>query len=196
MVAGRALRIARPRDSEALIDEERFQDDEFMPYWAELWPSSRALAELVSARSLRGARTVELGCGLGLVSVAAVLAGGRVTANDWSAESLRFAERNAALNGMQLETVLCDWAQPAPLLERAPWDLILASDVLYEARTCELLADLLPQLGREALVADPDRITSGYFLELIEGRLECRTTTRRIGGVTVSIHRLTPAPSG
>ena len=91
-------------------------------------------------------------------------------------------------------TRIVDWRAMPSDLGRS--DVLVASDVLYEARTCELLADLLPQLGREALVADPDRITSGYFLELIEGRLECRTTTRRIGGVTVSIHRLTPAPSG
>src|SRR4051812_50149306 len=70
------LRVLRPRDSEELLDEEAFDREEFLPYWAELWPSGVALARDVSSRSLRGARTLELGCGLGLPSMAAALAGG------------------------------------------------------------------------------------------------------------------------
>src|SRR5918992_3722199 len=88
-VAGEDLTIARPRDSEALLDEEAFEREELLPYWAELWPSALALARAVAARALRGARTLELGCGLGLVSVAAARAGGRVLATDWSRDSIR-----------------------------------------------------------------------------------------------------------
>ena len=44
-VAGVPLTLARPVAPEALIDEEAFADDEFLPYWAELWPAARALAE-------------------------------------------------------------------------------------------------------------------------------------------------------
>jgi predicted nicotinamide N-methyase len=193
VVAGTRLRIARPRDSEALIDEHRFEDDEFMPYWAELWPSAVVLAEMIGSRALRGARTLELGCGLGLVSVAAAGAGARVTATDWSAESLRFTERNAALNGVELETLFCDWAHPSPVLERAPWDLVLASDVLYEARNCEMLAELLPRLGGEVLLADPDRLTSAYFFDLADGRFSQRETKRRTGGVSVTVYQLRAA---
>ena len=42
--AGRELCVLRPRDSEALLDEHAFEEDEFLPYWAELWPSGVALA--------------------------------------------------------------------------------------------------------------------------------------------------------
>ena len=44
VIGGRELLIARPDDPESLIDEERFEEDEFLPYWAELWPSGIALA--------------------------------------------------------------------------------------------------------------------------------------------------------
>ena len=74
---GRDLRLLRPRDAEALLDEHAFEHEEYLPYWAELWPSSLALARTISGRALRGARTLELGCGLGLPSIAAALAGGR-----------------------------------------------------------------------------------------------------------------------
>src|SRR4051794_9118718 len=140
------LRILRPRDSEALLDEEAFEHEEFLPYWAELWPSGATLARDVSGRSLRGARTLELGCGLGLPSIAAALAGGRVLATDWSADAIRMTERNAERSGARLETLRCDWAHAQPLLDRAPWDLVLAADVLYERRNVDTLGDLLPRL--------------------------------------------------
>ena len=62
------LSLLRPREPEALIDEEAFADDEFMPYWAELWPSGLALARALPRR-LDGLRVVELGCGLGVPSL-------------------------------------------------------------------------------------------------------------------------------
>ena len=79
MLGGRDLDVLRPRDSEALIDEHAFEHEEFLPYWAELWPSGLALARRVAVRALHGARTLELGCGLALPSLAAAIAGGRAS---------------------------------------------------------------------------------------------------------------------
>ena len=194
-VAGRDLRITRPRDSEALLDEDRFEPDEYVPYWAELWPSSRVLARLVAARSLRGARTLELGCGLGLVSTAAALAGGRVLATDWAPESVEFTAANAERNDAVLETLACDWAQPAALVERAPWDLVLGSDVLYELRNGERLLELLPRLVAprgEVWIADPGRPASVPFLEWLGDGWLRETRSVREGGVTVAVHKLRP----
>jgi predicted nicotinamide N-methyase len=162
---GRDLRLLRPRDAEALLDEAAFEHEEYLPYWAELWPSSLALARTVAGRSLRGARTLELGCGLGLPSIAAALAGGRVLATDWSADAIAMTAENAARNGAHVETLVCSWTEPAPLVERAPWDLVLAADVLYEARNVDVLLDLLPRLGAEVWLADPDRPPARRFLE-------------------------------
>jgi predicted nicotinamide N-methyase len=163
-VNGRDLRLLRPRDAEALLDEHAFEQEEFLPYWAELWPSSLALARAIGGRALKGARTLELGCGLGLPSIAAALAGGRVLATDWSAEAIRTTQINAERNDAQLETLVCSWTEPAPLLARAPWDLILASDVLYEARNGEALLELLPRLGPDIWLADPGRKAAEGFL--------------------------------
>jgi predicted nicotinamide N-methyase len=163
-VNGRDLRLLRPRDAEALLDEHAFEHEEYLPYWAELWPSSLALARAIGGRALKGARTLELGCGLGLPSIAAALAGGRVLATDWSSEAIRMTETNAERNDAALETLVCSWSEPAPLLERAPWDLVLASDVLYEARNGEALLALLPQLGRDIWLADPGRKAAERFL--------------------------------
>jgi predicted nicotinamide N-methyase len=161
---GRDLRVLRPRDSEALLDEHAFEHEEYLPYWAELWPSALALARAVGVRSLRGARTLELGCGLGLPSIAAALAGGRVLATDWSQEAIAMTATNAERNDVALETLVCSWTAPEPLLERAPWDLVLASDVLYEARNADALLELLPRLGRDVMLADPGRKPAERFL--------------------------------
>jgi predicted nicotinamide N-methyase len=187
--SGRPLRVLRPRNSEELLVEEAFDHEELLPYWAELWPSALALAKAVGARSLRGARTLELGCGLGLVSIAAAQAGGRVLATDWSAEAVRFTRDNAARNDVQLESEVVDWSRPEMLLERAPWQFVLGSDVLYERRNVDQMLDLLPRLvdrTGEVWISDPGRHTSMDFLDRVGTDWIRRTFERD----RIEIHRL------
>src|SRR5262245_41064328 len=169
-IAGHDLGLLRPRDAEALLDEEAFEQEEFLPYWAELWPSALALARFIGARALRGARTVELGCGLGLPSLAAALAGGRVTATDWAPDAIAMTTENARRNGVEIEALQVSWTKPEPLLEQAPWELVIASDVLYEERNGEALLPLLPRLVEkgEIWLADPGRPAAAPFLERAE----------------------------
>ncbi len=181
------LTIRRPRDSEALIDEDAFAEDEFMPYWAELWPSGLALARRLAGRALHGARIVELGCGLGLPSLVAARSGGRVLATDWSQAALDLLERNAAANGVALATQRVDWSAPEELVRRAPFDLVLAADVLYERRNVALMLSLLPALAAEVWLADPGRSFTEAFLEQAPRRFAVHTA--REDGVYV--HRLT-----
>lgn len=155
------LSVMRPRDSDALATEEAYVQNEFLPYWAELWASGRALAENVVARALRGASVIELGCGLALPSFAAALAGGRVTASDWSSDALGAVAENAVRNSLAVDTVLLDWFSPVE--DVGYFDLVLAADVLYEDRNVAALLDLLPSLGREVWLADPGRVTAGRF---------------------------------
>jgi predicted nicotinamide N-methyase len=162
------LRILRPPDADALIDEARFANDEFMPYWAELWPSGIALAAAVAERDLRGTRTLELGCGLGVASVAAALGGAHALATDWAPEALDVTRKNAALNGVAFETLLVDWSRPESLLARAPFDLVLCADVLYEPRNVDALIELLPRLADEVLLGEPGRPPAARFFELAE----------------------------
>jgi predicted nicotinamide N-methyase len=167
-VGGRDLALLRPRHPDALLSEEAFARDEFMPYWAELWPSGSALARVVGVRALRGARVLELGCGLALPSLAAAAAGGRVLATDWAPDSIALVLRNARRNGLSVDALCCSWTEPEPLVSRAPWELVLASDVLYEERNGEALLPLLPRLidaRGEIWLADPGRPTADAFLE-------------------------------
>jgi predicted nicotinamide N-methyase len=155
---GRDLVLLRPRDTEELLDEAAFdQRDEFIPYWADLWPSAVLLARTLARRSLRGARVLELGCGLGLPSLAAALAGGRVLATDWAPDALDAVRANARRNALAVDTLVSDWRTPGELIARGPFDLVIAADVLYERRNVTPLTELLTTLDTEVWLADPGR---------------------------------------
>ena len=92
-LAGRTLTLLRPPSADELIDEAAFAVEEFLPYWAELWPSGVALAEHVGERDLAGRRVLELGAGLGLPSLAAALRGADVLATDWADDAVALLAR-------------------------------------------------------------------------------------------------------
>ena len=183
-VDGLSLSILRPRQADALLSEEAFEHEEFLPYWAELWPSGLALAHVVRRRDVRDLRVLELGCGLGVPSIVAALGGAEVLATDWSPEALEVAAANAERNGAAVETELVSWADSGRLERGAPWDLVLAADLLYEQRNVDQLLALLPRLGREILLAEPGRPPSVRFFE------EARAVFR-IVEVADRVHRLT-----
>jgi predicted nicotinamide N-methyase len=160
------LRITRPASSEALIDEDAFAArDEYLPYWAELWPSAIALARVVASSELAGLRVLELGCGLALPALAAARAGAAVLATDWSADAVDAAAANAHAAGLVVRTAVADWRDPEPFLAAGPFDLVLAADVVYEARAVAPLLALLAALAPpRVLLADPSRATAGPLL--------------------------------
>jgi predicted nicotinamide N-methyase len=191
--AGRELVLLRPRDAEALLDEDVFeQHDEFIPYWADLWPSAILLARTLAGRALRGARVLELGCGLGLPSLAAALAGGRVLATDWAPTAIEAVRLNAQRNRLELDAAVADWQDAAALVARGPWDLVIAADVLYEQRNTAPLTHLLTELATETWLADPGRAPAAQLLadlELAGWRRTVLAATRR---PAVTVHRLEP----
>ena len=163
-IGGLALSLVHPPDPDELIDERAFEHEEFLPYWAELWPSAVALGRALAARDLDGTRVLELGCGLALPSIVAARLGAEVLATDWSPDALAFAERNAARNGVELRTQLAAWDRPWDMADGG-WSLVIASDVLYERRNVDPLLELLPRLTDEVLLADPGRPALRAFLE-------------------------------
>jgi predicted nicotinamide N-methyase len=163
-LGGRELSILRPPSAEDLIDEDAFDEDEFLPYWAELWPSGLALARAVAARDVRGLRVLELGRGLGLPSLAAAVGGADVLATDWAEDAIELLRRNAVRNGIALRAERVRWDEPEPLEQEGPWELVLGADLLYEARNAQQLEALLPRLGGEVLIAEPGRPYAKEFL--------------------------------
>jgi predicted nicotinamide N-methyase len=180
------LRLLQPRESAELPDEGDVEWAPLVPYWSVLWRSGVALGRELSRRRLDGLRVVELGCGMGVPSFAASRSGAAVLATDTSVEALELLACNASRNGLDVVTAQCDWATPAGLLARAPFDLVLAADVLYERASVAQLLALLPRLAPRVLLADPGRPAADAFLAEARRRWSVETQARGV----VNIHTL------
>ena len=181
-----ALRLLQLPEAAELPDIANVEWAPVAPYWAILWRSGVALARELEGVSLRGLRVVELGCGLAVPSIAAARAGAVVLATDVSAEALAIVGRNAEENDLSIETAVVDWTEPGELVGRAPFDVVLGSDILYERATVAQLLSLLPRLAPVAWLADPGRPAASAFLEQANRRWSVVT---RVRGV-VRVHRL------
>eukprot|EP01043_Picozoa_sp_COSAG02_P063188 COSAG02_NODE_8893_length_2406_cov_1.256610_2_plen_297_part_00 len=141
-----------------------------------IWPSAHTLIAHLAARDdLAGKRVVELGCGVGLVGVAVAALGARTVLTDRDAHVLSQAAANIDLNQTALDktggsavTFRLDWRDDAALQQlthlHGPFDMIVASDVLYSAsmfpsllQTIDTLSTVAPQLTTTTLLAYPDR---------------------------------------
>ena len=158
-----------------------------------------ALAHDVSLRSLRGTPTLELGCGLGLPSIAAALAGGRVLATDWSPDAVRATAANAERNGVELETLQCSWAEPDALWSAPRGRSCSPATCSTRRRNVEQLLDLLPRLVDETglvLLADPGRVPAERFLAAAPERGWTVKSIASPRAPSVLIHRLRRTPAG
>lgn len=181
-IGDRDVNILRPRSAEDLISETDFERDERLPYWAELWPSSTILANFIVADTRPRGRLIELGAGVGLVSIAAAMAGHEVTASDYYEDALAFARANSFRNlGYEIATALVDWRAVSPELPR--FDIVLASDVLYESRYAPLVAGVIDRLLAPrgiGYVADPGRVAANAFADAcVERGLEISARASR-----------------
>jgi len=159
--------ILKPANSDDLIREEDFVKDERLPYWADVWPSSLILAGKLLGLKGSGKTALELGCGVGLSTLAATTAGYDVLSTDYYEDALDVTRANVFRNlGKLARTRLVDWRHLPDDLGR--FDLVFASDVLYEKEYAELLPAILVRVlvpSGIALIADPGRVAAPVFVE-------------------------------
>lgn len=193
------------RTDAASIARNSAASGSFLPYWALVWPSGLALAEALLAEpdALHGSRTLELGCGLGTTAMAALAGGAQLQVADCFAETLLFCRYNTLRNvGAEPRTLLVNWRTPAgreACVKDAPYDLLLAADVLYEQDDLDPLLDLVPRLlvpGGRFWLAEPGRRVSQAFVRaaLARGWRDETTSFERIWPteeklVRVTVHR-------
>lgn len=180
------LQIAQPKEAAELPDVGDVDWAPVVPYWSVLWRSSVALAQEVDEAGLGDSKVVELGCGLAAPSIAAARSGASVLATDDASDAMALVRHNAELNDVEVETATIDWTRPDDLVDRGPFDLVLASDLLYERANVGPLLVLLPRLAPEVWLAEPGRPAVGPFLDQAGSRWSIETRERGI----VRIHRL------
>ena len=145
---------------EAMTEDPRNFEDERLPYWTELWPSSLVLARWLELRreELVGRRCLDLGCGLGLTALVGAWLGANVLGLDYEMDAIRFAARNAAHNGVR----------PGPLWAVMIW----GGDIMYEKRfVAPVMRFLEHALSPDgvAWVAEPGRSVYDAFLQALHG---------------------------
>lgn len=176
---GRSWELEREADLESLWEAMAdfsgpYADDERVPYWTELWPSSLALADWLGQRrgDVKGQPCLDLGCGIGLTAIVGQWLGARVLGMDYEPEALRFARRNAARNGVaQPGWAVIDWRRPA--VRARAFRFIWGGDIMYERRFAAPVLDFLDYALADdgvAWLAEPSRSVYDTFRSSLAGR--------------------------
>ncbi len=142
------------------------------PLWAKIWHASWALADYLAGMPVEAKKKfLELGAGVGLVSIAAASFGHRITMSDHNYDALQFARANALINECpQLPIVDLDWKRPQ---SPGRFDYIVASEVTYKKEYCEplvkLLKDCLKPDGEVILAAEMRKSSMDFYKALETG---------------------------
>jgi predicted nicotinamide N-methyase len=176
------FQIRKPVDSYALLDDptvlEANKRDEYMPYWADIWPASRMLGKAIAKEPWEKhpktgdkLEALELGCGLGIPGITALAKGLRVTFSDYDLAAVKYAAENARRNRLfDFKTLPLDWREPP---EGLKFPVILGADLTYEVRSIVPLVELLETMlapGGVCLLTDQDRTPSGLLRETLGNR--------------------------
>jgi predicted nicotinamide N-methyase len=210
-ISKREYVIYRPDNEsrERLFEQGRADPDKQMPYWAKVWPSGVALADVVveSKEEVADQHVLELGAGLGVTACAVLEYGGHIVTADYSALPLAHCRLNTLVNTDRTPRATCfNWrhddevqATMAQAGFPAGFPLIIAGDVLYEGRDAEPLLNVIDRMllaDGSLWLAEPVRRTAQRFLDSAAGmgwQIDSRQVTAEWPDATdgpVNIHFL------
>ncbi|QNP40527.1 class I SAM-dependent methyltransferase [Lysobacter solisilvae (ex Woo and Kim 2020)] len=140
--------------------------------FGQVWPAGLVLAHAMHRATFNGERILELGCGIGLASLVLQQQEADIVASDVHPLAEPFLAYNAALNALPaLHYRQLRWDVPLPTLGR--FDVIIASDVLYQRGSAELVNDVIARHAHDdaqVWVTDPGRGQAARFSRLMEAQ--------------------------
>jgi len=167
------------------------------PYWAFIWPGAFKLTDLISQLDFTGKTVFEIGSASGICGIAAALCGAtKVLLSDYLPIGVRYELVNADLNKVPrsvLDARVVDWNDidnEELIRQLREYDIIIASDILYEKGVAKPLARFLYRImkpGATGIIADT--ATSGYsFIAKFIKHLEAVGQEQQEGVLLVKSH--------
>ncbi len=148
--------------------QDPFAED-LCPYFGILWEASVGLSEYLARypELVRNKTVLELGCGLGLPSLVSSHLGGFVLATDFHPDVEDYFKRNCRHSSVSCQYQRLNWREEG----LGQFDVVLGSDVLYESRHPQEVAQGLLKFmkpGGTILLSDPGRAYVSKFLSAME----------------------------
>ena len=135
------------------------------PLFGVVWPSSIVLANFMLSYDFSGKRILEIGCGIGLVSLLLNHKHADISATDIHPEAEDFLVVNTNLNnGKVIPFKRASWDDLDTRLGQ--FDLIVGSDLLYERENVNLLAEFINHHTKpdaHVVIVDPGRGNHATF---------------------------------
>ncbi len=132
------------------------------PIFGLVWPSSVVLAKVVHGLDLTHKRTLEVGCGVAIASIVAASKNVDITASDYHPLTNTFLIENTNTNDIgAIKYFHGDWRNP--ITDEGKFDVVIGSDLLYEAFHAEPLALFIDSHlaeGGIVILVDPGRSTA------------------------------------
>ena len=172
LIEGHELRLILPASPDAFLEDKEvhaaFDRDEYMPYWAYVWPASlKMVATILRTDWLHDVEVLELGAGIGLAGLAGLARGLKVTFSDYEPKAVDLCLFNARRAGhSNAEGLVLDWRQPSD----KQFPLIWGCELLYEDRNHEPLLSLTQHMlapGGTAWFVDGGRANAARFVNLV-----------------------------
>ena len=149
----------------------KVEPDTPFPFWAKLWPSSKALVNVLENNPdwIRDKHVLELGAGIGLPSLMLAGVAKSIQVSDYADEAVELLQKNIAhLNLMNVQALQLDWNHLPISIQP---DVLILSDVNYDPSQFETLIQIITSKildGCTILLATPQRIMASPFVQALE----------------------------
>lgn len=159
------------------------------PLWAKIWKASWVLSGYLADMPVDvDKRILEIGGGVGLVSIVAAAFGHQITMTEYHPDALNFARANACRNNCpELPILKLDW-QHSGLSEQ--FDMIVASEVTYKEEDFSPLTQLFRsnlKPGGEIILASEIRKSGKDLFKFFQSAFDIKVIKKKLHSETASI---------
>lgn len=187
-INGQTLKLFTPASIDRFINRDDVMDN--FPLWAKIWEASGVLAGHLAGMPPDPTKTMlEIGCGLGMVGIAAARAGHRITMTERNPDALNFARANALANDCPAIAIeRLDWN--APQLD-GRFDTIVGSETVYKAEDIdglEAMFDRYLNPGGSIILAEGVRRTGVDFWDRMRNRYEVKARRQALRSDQGTMH--------